>query len=213
MLSILSDAYAKWVYHGSDYSKYSDREIKVLTDFGFLPSLIDINLIIEPLDDRFRMPVYSDPEDAGLDVYACLFDGIPEEGGKPVDSVLISAQETKLVCVGFKAGLPRGYFLDVRPRSGISLNTPLRIANAPGTIDTNFKNAVHVLISNTSLYDTYLPPWTCGEKGNRQGSYIIRTGDKIGQLVPHKRIAASISIGNVLDVGSDRGGGFGHTGV
>ncbi|MDD4403129.1 MAG: aminotransferase [Desulfitobacteriaceae bacterium] len=176
--------------------------------------MLDLSIVIQKIDKRAKLPEYATPKDAGMDVFACPYDGNPEDSGKTVDEVLIFPGETKLICLGFRVGLPDGWFLDVRPRSGISLNTPLRIANAPGTIDTDYKGIMFALIHNSSPTTMSEPPvFRCNEKHNYPGIYSIKTGDKICQLVPQKHYKAEIIEGNVYSVGGDRGGGIGHTEV
>ena len=179
-----------------------------------IEDVADLSIVIQRTDERAKLPEYATPRDAGMDAFACLYDGNPEDGGKPVDEILIFPGETKLVCLGFRVGLPDGWFLDVRPRSGISLNTPLRIANAPGTIDTDYKGIMFALIHNSSPVTIPDPQlFRCNEKHNTPGIYSIRTGDKICQLVPQRRYKAKIIEGDVYSVGGDRGGGIGHTEV
>lgn len=209
----LASAYSKWK-HGRD--DLTPVEMSLLYDFGLINRHDhDLELIVDLIDDRARIPEYSDADgDAGLDAFACLYDGNPLNGGKPIDSVILLPGETKLICLGFRVGIPRGWFLDIRPRSGISLNTPLRIVNSPGTIDGNYKGVVQAIVSNLSpLEYTNEGPYSVSEKGNKRGMYIIRTGDKICQLVPQRRNKAKLVLGNADSIGSDRGGGFGHSGV
>ena len=74
------------------------------------------------IKDNALMPVYSHPGDAGMDLCAA-------------ENITISPGETVLISVGFSLEIPVGYEAQIRPRSGLSLNTPLRVANAPGTIE------------------------------------------------------------------------------
>lgn len=172
----------------------------------------DLEMIVELVDSRAKMPEYCDPEDAGMDVSACPLD----EEGNPVEFVRIEPGETKLISLGFKVGLPEGWYLSIVPRSGISLKTPLRIANAPGTIDTNYKGIVKIIVTNTSVLGPFDPNPTLNaneEKLNRPGTYVINAGDKIAQMIPMRRYRAKIVPGKAEDIGTDRGGGFGHSGV
>jgi len=116
---------------------------------------------------------------------------------------LHSAEEYKiypgqvlLVDTGIAYQIPYGYELQVRPRSGMSFKTPLRVANAPGTVDADFRDSVKVIIENRSDNE----------------SYTIKQGDRIAQgiICPVNRV--SFSIVDELDE-SERGtAGFGSTG-
>lgn len=180
----------------------------------------NLRLIVERISPDAKLPVFNDDQDAGMDVFAYI----------PEGELRIAPGKTVCISTGLKLGIEEGWFLDVRPRSGISLNTPLRVANAPGTIDTNFKGEVKIIMTNTSglirlgaadtsLYDDLPMVLTEGcvfditDKGNYAGTYIIKNGDKIAQLVPMKRYRPEIFEGNASSVGTDRGGGFNSSGI
>ena len=84
----------------------------------------DCEIEIE-LFDGGQLPARAHPHDAGMDVYA---NGQTD----------INPHMTYMINTGFKVAIPEGWQLSVRPRSGLSAKTALRIANAPGTIDTGF---------------------------------------------------------------------------
>lgn len=112
--------------------------------------------------------------------------------------------------------IPEDYELQVRPRSGLSLNTPLRIANSPGTIDSGYRDEIGIIISNTSNNCDDLQTYTIGEKGNKNGIYIIQKGDRIAQIVlsRYEKIKfEQVDKGVIKTLGINRGGGFGHTGT
>lgn len=88
-----------------------------------------------------RMPLRASGEAAGYDLFA-------------YEDVVIRPGETVLVSTGIRMALPPSYEAQVRPRSGLSLRTRLRIANAPGTIDSDYRGLVCVICENTnSLLD------------------------------------------------------------
>ena len=151
-----------------------------------------------------RLPAYARHGDAGMDITAA-------------EEVVIAPGETRLVPTGIKVAIPQGYELQVRPRSGISLNTPLRIPNSPGTIDSGFRDEIQILMTNESLAsspDDVADALRITSKGNRKGSYIISKGDRIAQLVLQKVPAVRWEmVDSVENIGVDRSGGFGSTGV
>ena len=117
---------------------------------------------------------------------------------RAAETVTIQSGETMLVPTGLKVAIPDGYEIQVRPRSGLSLKIALRLANAPGTIDAGYRDEMQVIIQNTAA-DT---------------SYTIEKGDRIAQLVL-QRVPKLLfrQVDDVKAIGSDRGGGFGSTGV
>lgn len=131
------------------------------------------------------LPSYAKDGDAGMDVRAA-------------ETIEIQPGTTVLVPTGLKVAIPDGYEIQVRPRSGLSLKTPLRVANAPGTIDAGYRDEICIIMQNISK-DT---PCTV-EKGDRIAQFVL-------QEIP-KMIFAQVE--SVQGLGTDRGGGFGSTGV
>lgn len=86
-----------------------------------------------------------------------------------IEEYLILPGERKLVRTGLKVEIPYGYELQIRPRSGLSLKSPLIIANSPGTIDCNYRGEIMVIIWNTGM-----------------DAYKIYPGMKIAQAVLQK---------------------------
>ena len=136
--------------------------------------------------------------DAGYDVYAA-------------EETILYPGETKIIPTGLKVGLPRGYELQVRPRSGLSLKTPLRISNAPGTIDCGYKDEIGILMTNTSTNGSTL--YTLDETENHPGIYKIQKGDRIAQLVLCSFFQIEWSEVKTFTDDTNRGGGFGHSGI
>ena len=160
------------------------------------------NIHVERICDDAVLPAYAHDGDAGMDLYS-------------VSDLVIAPGETVLVHTGLKFAIPKGFEVQIRPRSGISLNTPLRIPNAPGTIDSGYRGEICIIMENTS------PESSSGaqeifltEKGNKKGPYHIRKGDRIAQMVVARYEEAGFLItDSVENIGVDREGGFGSTGV
>ena len=151
------------------------------------------------------LPSYAHETDAGMDLYA-------------TQEVLLQPGDTRLIQTGLAMAIPEGWEAQVRPRSGISLRTMLRIPNSPGTIDAGYRDELCVIMHNAShLNDAASPadvPYTLEEKNNRQGAYIVRKGDKIAQIVFAKVSRAVITeVGSLEGIGENRLGGFGSTGI
>lgn len=129
------------------------------------------------------IPQYATPGAAGFDLVAA-------------EDVFLRGGETKLVPTGLSFEIPEGYEMQIRPRSGLSLKTGLRIANAPGTIDSDYRGEVKIIVENTS--NTY---------------HHIEKGDRIAQGVIAPVMRAVFEEADDLSE-TDRGsGGFGSTGV
>jgi len=162
---------------------------------------IDIPMV--RLSGNAVLPSYAHHHDAGMDICAS-------------EDILLLPGETKLVPTGFAMAIPEGYEAQIRPRSGISLRTMLRIPNSPGTIDAGYRDEIRVIMHNASgpALSTEGEPLSVSEKKNRSGAYLIRRGDKIAQMVfarvPHAMIR---EVPTLEGIGTDRQGGFGSTGL
>jgi len=162
-----------------------------------------VDVYVEIIREGVKLPSYANPYDAGMDVCAA-------------EDTVIRPGETVIIPTGLKFAIPEGYEIQVRPRSGISLKTPLRLANSPGTIDAGYRDELGIIVCNTSpegnVSDDKL--LTLDSKGNLKGTYIVRKGERIAQLVlatvPRMNLKV---VDSVRDIGTDRGGGFGSTGV
>lgn len=177
-----------------------------------------IQVPIELCHPDAKIPQYAHIDDSGLDIYA-------------LDDYTIAPGETKLIPTGFKVALPPGYELQVRPKSGRALKTKLRIANTPGTIDAGYRDEVGVIIENVDppiraihsreeiLEDIHGAkivqqlPITSGDIEFGQ-SYIIGKGEKFAQLVLSEvPKVAFFRVESVNEIGDNRNGGFGSTGL
>lgn len=112
-----------------------------------------ITVKVQRIHENAILPKYAHDVDAGADIYA-------------VEEVICKPHSTNLIKTGIKVAIPAGFEIQIRPRSGLSLNTSMRIANTPGTIDAGYRGEVCVIMENT---------------GNL--SYTINKGDKIAQMV------------------------------
>lgn len=165
-----------------------------------------VPVLIELLNEDVKMPQYANIGDSGMDVYA-------------QDEYTILPGETKLIPLGFKMVIPQGYEIQVRPRSGNSLKTKMRVANAPGTVDASYRGELGVIVENIES-----PIKDISYHFEDEGKVIIDSilhgaaltitkGMKIAQLVLVKVEEANlVKTSSISDYESTRGeGGFGST--
>lgn len=162
-----------------------------------------VEVFIETCREGAVIPSYARPGDAGMDVFAA-------------EESVIGPAETVIVPTGLKLAIPEGYEIQVRPRSGISYKTPLRISNSPGTIDSGYRDELGIIITNTSSENSCDADKVhmLDSAGNKAGIYKIRKGDRIAQIVLHEvpRIKFT-EVASVGEISPGRGGGFGSTGI
>lgn len=161
----------------------------------------NVDVFLEICREGAVIPEYAKQWDAGMDICAA-------------EDVIIRPGETVIIPTGLKMVIPEGYEIQVRPRSGISYKTPLRLSNSPGTIDSGYRDELGVIMTNTSASSKDGDELTIDSKGNKQGTYKIYRGDRVAQIVLQEvpRIRFKV-VDSVREIGNDRGGGFGSTGV
>ena len=162
--------------------------------------------ILIPLEycrEDAKIPTYAHLTDAGMDIYL-------------TEDVTIHPGETKLIPTGIKVAIPLGYELQVRPKSGRSLKSKLRIANTPGTIDAGYRDEICVIADNIDPVIRHAEMDDNGRLFNIEwGSDItLGKGEKIAQLVLSEVPKAIFyEVDNVSSIENDgRNGGFGSTG-
>ena len=168
-----------------------------------------VRIAYEKCHEDAKAPVYAHETDSGMDVYA-------------LEDITLAPGEQKIIPIGIKVALPAGYELQVRPKSGISAKTKLRVANAPGTIDAGYRDEIGVIIENVeppirSIATDFAEspndfiPVGAIEFGR---SYTIGKGQKFAQLILSEVPKAILyEVESVGEIGEDRGGGFGSTGL
>ena len=150
------------------------------------------------LVDGATLPFYAHPGDAGMDLRANV-------------DVVLAPGETKIITTGFKTALPKGYMVEIRPRSGLNAKSPLRVFFSP--IDEGYRGEYGVIMSNYSPADSKDVICTIEDK-NKFGTYHIKKGDRIAQMVMSRYVTMETEIVEDINVyEGDRGGGFGHSGV
>ena len=165
-----------------------------------------IQIPIELYHPNAKIPAYAKPGDAGMDIYA-------------LEDFEVAPGERKIIKTGLKVAIPRGYELQVRPRSGTSVKTALRVANTPGTIDSGYRDEIGVIIENIEPKIKDI-----GYDFDDNGNIIIKSilhgsvfnvgkGERFAQLVLNEvPSAAFYPVDSVAQIGENRGGGFGSTG-
>ena len=157
---------------------------------------------VERCRPNMELPTYANEGDAGMDIRAA-------------EETVLMPGETKIIPTGLKMAIPEGYEIQIRPRSGLSAKTNLRIANSPGTIDSGYRDELGVIVTNISDNTDDETKYTIDEK-YKNGIYVIRQGDRIAQIVLNKYEKIEfeeLEQGMIRTLGRNRGGGFGSSGV
>ncbi len=139
------------------------------------------------LDEGARLPVYGSSQAAGADLCACLGNG---------NSMVIEPHKWAMVPTGIRIALPVGYEAQVRPRSGLAAKKGITVLNTPGTVDSDYRGEVKVILINHS-----------------DVPFEINDGDRIAQMVIARHETATFDVVSSLDETQRGEGGFGSTGV
>ena len=131
------------------------------------------------------LPSYATSGAAGMDIRAHL-----------QEPVSLQPMERHLVPTGLYIELPEGYEAQVRPRSGLAIKQGITCLNSPGTVDSDYRGELKVILINLS--DT---------------AQFINSGDRIAQLIIAKTERAELILVQQLNESTRGEGGFGHTGV
>jgi len=146
-----------------------------------------VTILIKRLrrDRPFPLPRYMTESSAGTDLFASV-DGV----------IVLEPGERKLIPTGISMAIPDGFEGQVRPRSGLAIRDGIGVVNAPGTIDSDYRGEIAVLLINF------------GTKPFR-----VRDGDRIAQMVISRVFRAVWEEADELPSSGRQEGGFGHTGV
>lgn len=131
------------------------------------------------------LPEYKTKGAAGADLCAYI-----------TGDIKLSPMERRLIPTGVFVELPLGYELQVRPRSGLALKHGITVLNTPGTVDSDYRGELQVLLINLGNED-----------------FVIKNGDRIAQAVITEVTRPSFAITNFLSSTERGNGGYGSTGI
>lgn len=144
---------------------------------------IKVHRIIKSIDNP--LPSYATEHSSGMDI-----------SSSSIDNISIESMESKLIPTNFAIEIPRGYEGQIRPRSGLAINHNIGILNSPGTIDSDYRGELKIILTNFG-----------------QERFTVKFGDRIAQLIIAKVERAKLVPSDEISPTGRDTGGFGHTGV
>lgn len=163
-------------------------------------SIPQIPVGLKKLHPDAKIPTYGTVEAAGADLSAVFYpedygtEGVPTPGH---DAIAIEPGQRRLIKTGLAIELPPGFEGQVRPRSGLALKNGITIVNAPGTVDSDYRGEIGVILLNTSDKTFYVNP-----------------GDRIAQLIVAPVFKGVFAYtGGELSTTARGEGGYGSTGT
>ena len=150
---------------------------------------LQLNSVIEikKLKENVLLPSYKTSGSSGMDIKAFIED---------VDKIVIEPGKTKLIPTGISIAMPECLEAQIRPRSGLALKNSISVLNTPGTIDSDYRGEIGIILINH------------GEE-----EYVVNNGDRIAQMVFCPVIKCELNIVEELSETVRGEGGFGSTGV
>ncbi|MDR1983114.1 MAG: dUTP diphosphatase [Holosporaceae bacterium] len=134
---------------------------------------------------EFELPSYATAGSAGVDLRAAIF-----------EDIILKKNERKLIPTGIVIAIPQGYNAEIRPRSGLAYKNGITVLNSPGTIDSDYRGEIGVLLIN--LGDI---------------NFIIKRGMRIAQLIVQKCETIIWNVVDSLEETHRAEGGYGSTGI
>ncbi len=146
----------------------------------------NVEIKIQRIDGNNDLPLpkYMSPGASGMDLFAAV-----------TEPVTIQPKEFELIPLGIRIAIPDGFEAQMRPRSGLSAKYGIGLLNSPGTVDSDYRGEVKVILFNFG-----------------KESFIVSRGDRIAQMVISSVVKATLIEQDSLDNTSRGEGGFGHTG-
>lgn len=136
-------------------------------------------------NSAYETPSYATPFSAGMDLKANI-----------TEPVVLGSLERAMIPTGLSIELPEGYEAQIRPRSGLAAKHGISVANAPGTIDADYRGEIKVILINLSKDD-----------------FTVNPGERIAQMVVAKHETVEWECVDTLSESERGAGGFGSTGT
>jgi dUTP pyrophosphatase len=146
-----------------------------------------IKIKVKQLDgaQNIPLPLYESDGASGMDIRACV-----------KDPIIIKPGEIVFIPTGLAVSIPLGFEGQIRPRSGLALNHGIGMVNSPGTIDSDYRGEIGIIMIN----------WG-------KAPFMVQRGDRIAQMILCKVYRGNITIVEDLDSTERGNGGFGHSGI
>ena len=144
--------------------------------------MIPVKIRVSPLA---KIPEYQSKGSSGSDIFACLEAPVKLEPG-----------DIALIPTGISIELPEGYEAQIRPRSGLALKYGITLLNTPGTIDSDYRGEIRIILANFG-----------------KEPFVVENGVRIAQMVFCRAYRGDFIEVDEISITERNDGGFGHTGI
>ena len=114
-----------------------------------------VKILVKKFDKKIKLPTYETSGSSGMDLLAYI-----------KKKIIINPGKTTIIPTGIALAIPKNYELQIRPRSGLAANKGISVLNTPGTIDSDYRGEIKIILINLS-----------------KKSFIVKSGDRIAQMI------------------------------
>ena len=143
-----------------------------------------VKILVKRFDKNIKLPTYKTPGSSGMDLVAYIKNKITIKPGK-----------TAMISTGIAIAIPKNYEIQIRPRSGLAANKNISVLNTPGTIDSDYRGEIKIILINLS-----------------KKSFVVKSGDRVAQMILCPVVRGKLKEVKNLPKTVRGKGGFGSTG-
>ena len=143
-----------------------------------------VRILVKKFDKNIKLPTYKTSGSSGMDLMAYI-----------KNKITINPSKTAIIPTGIAVAIPKNYEIQIRPRSGLAANKSISVLNTPGTIDSDYRGEIKIILINLS-----------------KKSFVVKSGDRVAQMILCPVAKGKLKeVTNLPKTVRDRGG-FGSTG-
>ena len=143
-----------------------------------------VKILVKKFDKNIKLPAYKTSGSSGMDLTAYI-----------KNKIIINPGKTAMIPTGIAVAIPKNYEIQIRPRSGLAAKKGISVLNTPGTIDSDYRGEIKIILINLS-----------------KKSFVVKSGDRIAQMVLCPVMKAKFKEITNLSKTKRGKGGFGSTG-
>ena len=143
-----------------------------------------VKILIKKFYKNIKLPIYKTTGSSGMDLMAYI-----------KNKITINPSKTAIIPTGIAVAIPKNYEIQIRPRSGLAANKSISVLNTPGTIDSDYRGEIKIILINLS-----------------KKSFVVKSGDRVAQMILCPVVKGKLKeVKNLPKTVRDKGG-FGSTG-
>jgi len=143
-----------------------------------------VKILIKKFDKNIKLPIYKTAGSSGMDLVAYI-----------KNKITINPSKTAIIPTGIAVAIPKNYEIQIRPRSGLAANKSISVLNTPGTIDSDYRGEIKIILINLS-----------------KKSFVVKSGDRVAQMILCPVVRGKLKEVKNLPKTVRGKGGFGSTG-